>query len=512
VSVHKKGEKTGPTAGVPPPALKTVVGVPGLPVYPARGRDIEELSESFLIDELPSSPGVAATTPTPPEEPEPITVAPPRVEAPPKPAPGRQLRNKLLRAASILLGWRESQRAAPGGRRLVTIAFAGLAAGVGSVLLVVTAFRYHRAESRVSAGGAASHSARPALPSKTLAGPTPAPVAIPACAVAGEPRIVAPTAMLAAGIEVRGFGDDVALGFSSNEHEATVVRLDPSSLATSESTVSHAAFPIRHATPIPGRGGRLGLAIDVDRPGDPLQGRRTLPIDPPLQIGVAGDGSLSWAPTERGIQGRLWPMDGPSDAPVEALRGARSESNLAEVAIAFRRRDSVWVGTAERANTLTPRGELSRIAGLGSTVGSPAVAIDEGVVVAAWADRPTAEDRWQLRWTRFRAGDAPPAPSTFTPPPGGKGQEVMSPGLSVVPGQRFLLVWTEGLPKDHQVRALTLSANGAAVGAPLNISSAGVNAGQGQAAVAASGRGVVAFLESFGSGFRVAVTPIACSH
>jgi hypothetical protein len=88
----------------------------------------------------------------------------------------------------------------------------------------------------------------------------------------------------------------------------------------------------------------------------------------------------------------------------------------------------------------------------------------------------------------------------------------MSPSLAVLPDQRFLLVWTEGLPSDHEVRALTLSVDGNAVGAPLNISDKGVNAGQGQAAVTTSGRGVVAFLESFGGGFRVAVTPIACSH
>jgi hypothetical protein len=71
-------------------------------------------------------------------------------------------------------------------------------------------------------------------------------------------------------------------------------------------------------------------------------------------------------------------------------------------------------------------------------------------------------------------------------------------------------VWTEGPASGHDVRALTLGPDGAAIGAPLVISNVGVNAGQGQAAVAASGQGVVAFLESSGSGFQVVATPIAC--
>jgi hypothetical protein len=331
-----------------------------------------------------------------------------------------------------------------------------------------------------------------------------------ACSIAGESRIVAPAAIVAAGIEARAFDTDVALGFAPSDHQAALLRLDPSSLSISESSSSRAAYPIRHVTPVPGRGGRLGLAVDVDRPADPLQGRRTLPVDPPVQIGASADDNLAWALPDQGIQGKLWSIDGQREAAIEALRGGRSESNLATVAIAFRRAGAVWVGTAERTSILTPIGRLSPIAGLGTVVGSPAVAVNEGVVIVAWADRTNLSDPWQLRWTRFRVGDTPAPPMTFVAPPGGKGQEVMSPGLAVLPGQRFLLVWTEGKTSDHEVRALTLSNDGTFIGSPLSISSAGVNAGQGQAAVTSSGRGVVAFLESFEGGFRVAVTPVAC--
>jgi hypothetical protein len=112
---------------------------------------------------------------------------------------------------------------------------------------------------------------------------------------------------------------------------------------------------------------------------------------------------------------------------------------------------------------------------------------------------------------RFKEGDSPGAEGTFAPPPGGRGEQAMSPGLAVVPGGRFLLVWTEGPPSAHEVRALTLSADGTPVGAPLSISGASTNAGQGQAAVAANGHGVIAFLEANANGFQLVATPIACA-
>jgi hypothetical protein len=111
---------------------------------------------------------------------------------------------------------------------------------------------------------------------------------------------------------------------------------------------------------------------------------------------------------------------------------------------------------------------------------------------------------------RFAAGESPGTPAVFTPPPGGKGDQAMSPSVAPIPGGRFLLVWTEGPPSAHDVRALTLSSDGNPVGAPLTLSSQDANAGQGQAAVTAQGSGAVAFLQSGGTGFEVVATPITC--
>jgi hypothetical protein len=184
----------------------------------------------------------------------------------------------------------------------------------------------------------------------------------------------------------------------------------------------------------------------------------------------------------------------------------------ATTAIAFRRGNSIWVGVATGNKALAPRGALSHIEGLGPTIGSPAVAIGQGVVMIAWADRPSADTPWRLRVASTKAGDPPGEPVTFTPPPGGPGGHVMSPGLAAVPGGRFLLVWTEGPVSRQRVRGTTLSASGQPLGKPLEISNEALNSGQGQVAVTASpgARGLVAFLEATQDGFEVAATPIAC--
>jgi len=111
---------------------------------------------------------------------------------------------------------------------------------------------------------------------------------------------------------------------------------------------------------------------------------------------------------------------------------------------------------------------------------------------------------------RFQAGQSSGPATAFAPPAGGKGEQTMSPGLAALPGGRFLLVWTEGPQSGHDVRALTLGPDGAPIGPPLTISTPGVNAGQGQAAVTESGAGVVAFLQTGGSGFEVVATPVSC--
>jgi hypothetical protein len=388
------------------------------------------------------------------------------------------------------------------------VGIAGLAVGVGLVALLVGAMHKGDEPKTAASGEPTSLRLSPsasAAPSESAAA---APASTAPCTVTGSPHVVAPSAVVAAGVEAVRVGDDLAIGFAPTENEGMAVRLDPGSLSATTTARSRSSDPVRRVTPIAGPKGALALTVDDDKASDRVHGRRTVLTDPPLQLGLA-DGNLVWAPLQQAPGGTLWPLDGSAD--VESLRGA-VESSSSAVAVAFRRGNSIWMGIAEGTTALAAKGALAHVEGLGPAVGSPAVAIGGGVAVVAWADRASADEPWRLRWVHFKPGSPPGPATTFVPPAGGKGEQAMSPGITALSGGRFLLVWTEGPPSGHDVRAQTLSADGRPLGSPLVVSSEGTNAGQGQASVNANGQGVIAFLESRGDSFEVAATSIACGR
>jgi hypothetical protein len=400
---------------------------------------------------------------------------------------------------------------------LPAVAVAGLVVGIGLVGILVSAIRGSGGEAKGStlppASGAASMAT--STPTSTPAAatatppPAPAPTSLTACTVSGPPHVIGPSATVTAGVEVVRVGSELALGFAPGDHEAIAVQLDPASLTATATLKAHSRDVVRRVTPVASARGGLSLVADTDRKGDRLQGRRTILTEPVLQLGAAG-GHIAFARLGGAPSGTLWPID---DGPgLDAMRGAVESGDDKAVALAFRRSGSVWLGVTSAAPAPATRGELSHIEGLGSAIGSPAIAIGSGVVMAAWADRASSDEPWHLRWTHFDAGAVPSTSETFHPPAGGKGEQAMSPALTALPGARFLLVWTEGPMSGHDVRALTVAADGKPLGAPLVISNPGINAGQAQVGVAASGQGVVAFLESGGTGYQIVATPIGCGQ
>jgi hypothetical protein len=441
-------------------------------------------------------------------------------------------RSRVVVAMEAFKGAIETLKAAlgddsPQRRRwfLPAIAMAGLLVGVGVVVLLVSLVRKGSDEPEARTEPSATAPAASPAPEKLAAAPAPEPapaasiapsaptvvVSTTPCKVSGKPHVVAPSAIVSAGVEVRGVGNDVAVGFAPNEHQATAVRVDPASLSLSSTVDAQSTESVRRVVPLASADGALTIANDADRDGDGLQGRRTVPFDPPLDVGAAA-GKLAWAHHGGGPAGDLWHLDGQGN--IQALRVATDMNSSASpsAAVALRFGPAILMGAASGHDSLVPQGALSRAAGLGDAVGSPAVAINDGVIIVAWADRASSNDPWGMRWVRFKAGEPAGEPGTFTPPAGGKGEQVMSPGLAAVPGGRFLLVWTDGPTSRHDVRALTLSHEGLPLGKPLDISNRSTNAGQGQAAVNAARQGLVAFLESADSGFRVVATPIACGQ
>jgi hypothetical protein len=388
---------------------------------------------------------------------------------------------------------------------LPVVTMGGLLVGVGLVSLLFSIGGH-----RKDGGAEATQTPTSPVASNSAAPSAPVPSLSP-CTAAGAVRVVAPVAFLAAGVEARPFGDGVALGFATADHEAVALRLDLDTLGTTGHANTRSADPIRRVRPMLAAKDTLGVAVDADVQGDRVRGRRTLPLDPPLQAGALGS-DLVWAQPGGPPVGKLWSLD-QSLEDLDALRGVSETLRSGTMtAIAFRRGSAIWVGVASGSEELTPSGALSRIEGLGTTIGSPAVAIDEGVVIIAWADRASSEEPWRLRIAHMKAGDPPGEPATFTPPPGGPGGHVMSPALAALPGQRFFLVWSEGPTSLQRVRGVTLTRSGQPLGEPLEISNEGVHSGQGQVAVTASpgALGVVAFLAATADRFELAVRPIAC--
>jgi hypothetical protein len=397
------------------------------------------------------------------------------------------------------------------------LAVMGGLAALGIVGLIVGALRKAPSDADgKAAAGATSASLVPTAPviapHETPAVTDPSAVAPPAaaCTLGGAAHVVAPHAIVQSGVEVQQIGGNIALGFATAAREGMAVAIDPASLVATQTVRARGAEAIRRVVPIPATKG-LGAAVDIDRHGDRLAGRRTIAADPSFDLGLAG-GGLSWAPYRTEKASILWPIDG--DGAVEALRAAALEpaSRDAGWALAFRRGASIYAGAVAGDRAMTPRGPLVKMNGLGPQVGSPAVAASGGAVMVVWADRAGEGDPWGLRWMRFAPGDASADAKRFAPPEGGLGEQAMSPAIAAAGPGRFLLVWTEGPVSSHQVRAQTLSAAGTPLGPPLTISTEGVNAGQAQVAVTAEGRGVVAYLASGAGGksYEVLATPVVC--
>ncbi len=518
----------GPGSAPPPP--------PAAPLAPPMSNQPAVILAPSVVAEM-AAPPAAAFPPAPPADfvpmppaaaPDATAPLPPGGQQPPAPFTGDVEVTRLPRTGvdraldearrlwQLLVSKLPENTVLRSGTRppwfLPVVAVAGLVVGIGLVGLLVSVLRGGSRASDKDSPSSASTSSRPAPSASPRAGPSAAPAMPPAaglapCTVTGTTHVLGPSATVPAGVEVTVSGSDVAVGFASDDHDAMAVRVDPTQLTVSTTVRARSHDAIRRVTPFLSKGA-LSLVVDTDRKGDKLQGRRTVRSTPPLQLGATSDEQLAWAKVGGAPAGSLWPLGG--GAPIDAVRGGVDGSGDPTVALAFRSGGAVWTGTLGGTGGLAPVGPLSHIDGLGTTIGSPAVAISSSVVFLAWADRASNDAPWNLRWTHFAAGSAPEAPTDFTPPDGGKGAPFMSPALATVPGGRVLLLWTEGPASAHVVRAQTLSLEGARIGPPLDLSPDGANAGQAQAAIGEGGNGVVAFLESGAKGFEVAATAIHC--
>ena len=89
----------------------------------------------------------------------------------------------------------------------------------------------------------------------------------------------------------------------------------------------------------------------------------------------------------------------------------------------------------------------------------------------------------------------------------GRGPVVLS-----LSDDRRLIAWTDGtLEKGMHVRAVTIDPDGVSVGQSIDLGYEGSAIGRPAVAIAPSGHGVLAFIESNGAGFQVVATRVSCT-
>jgi hypothetical protein len=178
---------------------------------------------------------------------------------------------------------------------------------------------------------------------------------------------------------------------------------------------------------------------------------------------------------------------------------------------AFRRDGAIYAGWLDMGRTA--KGGITRISGAGapagSPVGSPAIAYNRRELAVAFADRAAKDEPWTIRVGRAQMGSVPTTTAAFTLPSGGPGAPAIAPAIAGLADGRWLLVWTEGSGKNHDVRAQTLDPELRPVGDPIAISRPGSNAGQGAVAIE-KGKGIVAFLAPAGKGYDLWSTSLDC--
>lgn len=519
---------TGGVLPAPPapklgPSLATQIGVPPPPTEPSLGPpSVEELSTSALIDS-PSSPETANRVST-----DGLGMPPPTVpiiltpgEAMDASLIGLPRRSPLAPLLDDIAAVRRGEK--PRNRNLlIVVGVVGLMLAVLVVAGIAGLFGGPEKPARTAASASASGKPK-AIASVTSATatasatavatipppPPPAETAAPAdtvsfseCSSAGDDRPIAPRAVVTAGIEAQALNGGLALGFAAAPRDGVALQLDPGALSVTSTVHARPAADLRRVTPML-VGGKLAPMPDVDRRGDKIASRRAAATATPADVGVV-DGNIVWAPHGKDSSAVLFPLEG--DTPIEAMRVVATSNGLV---LAFRRGNAIHVGAAKGEGTLEADGELSRIVGLGQT-GSPALAVSGDKVVVAWADRAGQGSDWVVRWARAKVGATiQSSEAQVLGTSGGLGAPFMSPSLTSLGGGHFLVAWSEGPVSGHQVRAMTIGADGSA-GEPITISGPSSNAGQPAAVVGPDGRGLVAFLATKGKSFELHATPIHC--
>jgi hypothetical protein len=216
------------------------------------------------------------------------------------------------------------------------------------------------------------------------------------------------------------------------------------------------------------------LQFQVVRAGSSLDNARAVDANPPFFLGMTASGVQR--AVGKGDPEQVWSFPVSDDVTVPRVATLPGVGH----AVTFRRGGQAgrivagWLDPSGRKRT-----ELVEVHADGTLVGTPTIAASNERILITFASRSEKNTDWNVQLASSKAGELPHISKRFEPPPGGPGGSAISPAAASLPGNRWLLQWTEGSSGNRVVRALVLGKDLAPLSRPVNLSPDGANAGQG---------------------------------
>ena len=481
-TLRPPGAVPPPARGVPVPALDAAPRATMTPIPafgPPGGRlDLSPapplpavVNRALLADmsAVPSQPPLESTLEVVPHVPAEARRTPvEQLVAPPAPADddangataqsGRPRQQSLLKIGRIGFD-----------SRTVVMALSALSGALLATLVGLALSRSPRdAPAPGTSPSASSSNASPA--------PSPAPAAL-GC------HLALPAARIAASVErsvppyAATFGADagLALGFAETKTKGVGVRLNPNTLDISPVFEEDGKDAVRGVVPLTRSG---SLAFFADRDDHVLRSPHTIDEIPPFTLGVSGAG---FSRVVAGSTSLVWELD-----PRTKITEPRS-APLAGYGygVTFRRggqSGAILLGFV--ASDGEKKSELAEIPGAPKFLGTPVIAGSSAGALIAFAGRESTDAVWKL-FVSYVAPGAAPGPAR--PLVEGSGAGAISPALSALDSNRWLVQWTEGSSAQYHVHAQSFGADLSPIGQPIAVSPKGANAGQGAVALFANG-------------------------
>ncbi|MET0794936.1 MAG: GYF domain-containing protein [Polyangiaceae bacterium] len=267
----------------------------------------------------------------------------------------------------------------------------------------------------------------------------------------------------------------LALGIAASKTKGVGLRVDPNTLDVLPTFEEEGKDAVRGVVPLTRSG---ALAFFVDRDDRALHSAHTVDEVPPFTLGVSDAG---FSRVVAGSTSLVWPLS----ADVKITEPRSAPLGDFGYGITFRRggqSGAVMLGFV--GSDGSKKSELAEIPDAPKFLGTPMIAGSNNGALVAFAGRDTAEGAWKLYVSHSLPG-APPSSARALR--AGAGGSVISPTLAALPGDRWLVQWTEGTSGQYHVHVQSFAADLSPIGQSVLVSPKGANAGQGSLATFANG-------------------------